>query len=430
MQRTISPAKGVRGRIELPGDKSIAHRALLLGALAEGDSELSNLPASHDVRSTLRCLRSLGVTIEEDETRATARVRGGGLSALSAPEFVLDAGNSGTTARLLLGILAAQPFDSLIDGDGSLRSRPMGRVIRPLSRMGARFEPLVAPDCLPLRVSAAPLAYLDAQTEVASAQVKSSILLAGLCSGQGCSVSEPLPTRDHTEIMLEQMGADLQRSNGAIKLAAGSRLTGRSRSIPGDASSAAFFIAAALLVPDSEIELPATLVNPHRRGLLNLLQRMGAQLELDDADERDGEQVATIVARTSQLSAVSIAPDEIPGMIDELPLLAVLATQASGRTRVSGAAELRVKESDRIRAIAEGIRALGGAIEELPDGFVVDGPQQLCGGSAGSCGDHRIAMALAVGALCCEQETTLAGAECVAISYPGFWDDMDKVVQL
>jgi 3-phosphoshikimate 1-carboxyvinyltransferase len=418
---TVHPTARVRGRVRLPGDKSISHRYALLASLADGASTIRGYSTGADCASTLACLEALGVAItrETREDGVVVRVTGRGLAGLKAPSTILDAGNSGSTMRMLAGVLAAHPFETTIDGDESLRRRPMRRIIAPLERMGAR---LAARDGRPpITIHGAdPVMPLDFQADVPSAQVKSAVLFAGLHAEGTTRVHEPAPTRDHTERALQAFGARLSHEAGTIVLHGRHPLTRQSVDVPGDISSAAFWLAAAAALPGSDLVLEHVGLNPTRTAILDVLRRLGASIEAEVLDEQANEPVGTIRIRHGGLGAATISPDEVPGVIDELPVLAALATHGADLS-VSGAAELRVKESDRISALAEGLRQLGADIEERPDGFHVRGSRRLAGGRADAHGDHRLAMAFAVAALGATGPTTIAGAAAAAVSYPEFF---------
>jgi 3-phosphoshikimate 1-carboxyvinyltransferase len=422
MHTTVERTDRLRGALRMPGDKSVAHRALILGALARGMQTIEGLPASEDVASTASCLRSLGCRVDVDaggRARISSRVR------LNGEE--LFAGNSGTTARLIAGLVAGRDFVCTIDGDESLRRRPMGRIAEPLALMGADVETSPA-GTLPMRIRGGGLTAIEYRPPVASAQVKSAVLIAGLRAEGDTAVVERVPTRDHTENLLAAMGAVVDRSPGRVQVSGGAELRAIHVRVPGDISSAAFFIAAAVLCPDSEVRIVGAGVNPTRTGILEALGAMGADVSLENVETSAGEPIADIVARSSALRGTDVAGPVIPRVIDELPLLAVVATQAEGTTTVRDAAELRHKESDRISAIVENLRLVGADIEELEDGFVVRGPTRLVGGRVSSLGDHRIAMAMAVAGLRAGGETTIDGSEAVGVSYPGFFRDLESLV--
>jgi 3-phosphoshikimate 1-carboxyvinyltransferase len=415
--RRIAPAVRMRARLALPGDKSLSHRLAILAAMAEGSSRFANFAPGDDCRSTLACLSALGVGIEP--AGETVRVHGGGVAALRPPDRALDAGNSGSTLRMLAGVLAARPFRSVLDGDASLRRRPVERVAGPLRAMGARVATTGGRP--PLTIDGAPLAGIDHVLPVASAQVKTAILLAGLQAGGRTTVTEPAASRDHTERLLPRFGVPVERRGLAVSVTGGARLTPFDMDVPGDPSSAAFIVVAGLIVPDAQVRIEGVLLSPSRIAFLDVLRRMGA--EVGTGIERDDpEPVGWIEARTSRLRGTAIAPGEVPALIDELPALAVAAAVAHGATTVTGAAELRVKESDRIAAIAEGLRRLGAGVEERTDGLDIAGGRPLHGARVRSHGDHRIAMALAVAGLVASGETLIEGAECVAVSFPAFFD--------
>jgi 3-phosphoshikimate 1-carboxyvinyltransferase len=400
-----------------PGDKSISHRALLLGALARGTSRVSGFLPAADCRATLRCLRALGVKIEEPDA-TTLIVHGQGLQGLRLPSGPLDCGGSGTTMRLLSGILAGQPFRTTLTSNAQLRRRPMTRVATPLRQMGASVADSEGHS--PLTIAGGLLTGIDYTLPVASAQVKSAILLAGLYADRPTTIREPGPARDHTERMLLAMGADLTVDGPVMTLRPGRELRARDVTVPGDISSAAFPLAAAALLPGSEITLEGVGVNPTRTGALRVLGSMGADIRLDNQRVNGGEPMADVWVRTGNLRATHIGGEMIPRLIDELPLLALVATQAQGTTVIRDAAELRVKESDRIANTAAELRKLGAEIEARPDGFVVRGPSALLGAEVDSHGDHRLAMTLAVAGLLAAGETRVRDAECIADSFPGF----------
>ncbi len=422
MERIIRAAKGFGGEARVPGDKSISHRALILGALTDGPTEIHGLSPGRDAESTVNCLRALGIEIEEKPGMAV--VYGRGLGGLTAPSRSLDAGNSGTTLRMLTGLLAGQCFQATISGDRSLRRRPMDRVIEPLKLMGAQIES--DGGRAPLTVRESRLRGISYELPVASSQVKSSILLAGLYASGPTMVIESIATRDHTERLLVQFGADLQRDDHKITLCSSS-LKGGTIEIPGDPSAASFLLAAAALIANSEVVLRDVGVNPTRTGFFETLRAMGAEIMVGNEDERCGEPQADLIVRSAQLTAVEVGGDRIPGMIDELPLLAVVATQARGRTVIRDAQELRVKETDRIRAVTENLLRMGAVIDEKPDGWVIDGSQKLSGASIDSFGDHRIVMAFSIAGLLAQGETVIRGAEWADISFPGFFELLSRL---
>jgi len=429
-----APGRPLAGRLRVPGDKSVSHRAVMLGALAEGTTRVTGFLEGEDTCATAAILQRLGVRIEAPG-EGERLVHGVGLHGLRAAEGPLDCGNAGTGMRLLAGLLAGQGFDSVLTGDASLSKRPMRRVIEPLERMGARIDS--EGGLPPLRIHAKnALQSIDYECPVASAQVKSAILLAGLYASGPTTVREPHPTRDYTERMLAAFGADLEFAPGIATLRPGRVLTATSVDVPADFSSAAFFLVAASLIPGSHLVLERVGVNPRRTGLLDALKLMGADIRLRPAGEQGGEPVADLEVRAAPLRGAVIPEALVPDMIDEFPALFAAAALAEGTTVVRGAAELRVKESDRIAVMAEGLRALGAAIDETPDGAVITGSGftakagsgtsagtrsgALRGGRADSRGDHRIAMSLAVAAQCAAGEVRIDDVANVATSFPGF----------
>ena len=416
----VRRADRLRASVRVPADKSISHRALILGALAEGDSRVANPLDSDDVRATAACMAALGVELDWPAGASEARIRGGGLHGLYESETVLDCGNSGTTLRLLTGLLAAHPLFSVLSGDASLRRRPMGRVVEPLQRMGARISARAGDTLAPVAIRGGPLRAIRHEPPVASAQVKSALLLAGLFVEAPVRVVEPAPTRDHTERLLEIMGAPVAREGRAIAVRRPGRLRPLDLRVPGDVSSAAPWLALAVCHPDAEIRLEGVGVNPTRTGLLDVMRRMGADVELLEERAEGGEPVADVVARSSSLRGVVVEGSEVPRAIDELPLVALLGCFAEGETVVREAAELRVKESDRVEAVTAMLSALGADVEARPDGFVVRGPRELRGASLDAAGDHRMGMLGAVaGSLAAAGETHVA-RDAVSVSYPGF----------
>ncbi|MCF7889706.1 3-phosphoshikimate 1-carboxyvinyltransferase [Candidatus Bipolaricaulota bacterium] len=424
--KTISHSgcDGLTGEMTFPGDKSISHRGLLLGSLAEGRSTLTNLAPGEDVGRTVDCLRALGVTVVEEENKFV--LEGQGLRGFTEPKGSLDAGNSGTLTRLIAGILATHSFTTEIDGDDSLRSRPMERIIDPLESMGAKLDSREGK--LPLVVTGGDLQGIEYRPEVASAQVKSSVLLAGLGASGKTTLLEPGPSRDHTERMLEAMGYPIRVDGDRITVSGPHPLDPLKLKVPGDFSSAGYFIAAACLLEGSELTIRNVGLNETRTGFLELLTEMGASIELTSSEERNREPRGDLVVSKSDLSGVSLTEDQVVKSIDELPLLAVVATQADGVTEVRGAEELRVKETDRIKATVTNLKNLGADIEELPDGFIVRGRSKLSGGRVESFRDHRIAMSTAVAALVAEGETELVEPEWVEVSFPGFFETMEGLL--
>lgn len=411
--------------LRVPGDKSISHRALMLAALGRGTSRVRGLLRSADVRSTAGVLRALGVTLP-DVDAAELVIDGVGLRGLREPATPLDCGNSGTTTRLMAGVVAGAGLDARFEGDASLSARPMRRVAAPLEAMGARVD-LPAHGGLPMTVHGARLRGLTWRAEVASAQVKSAILLAGLVANVPVEVHEPAATRDHTERMLRARGVDVRTEGLEVLMQPAARLDGGDMDVPGDPSSAAFFAGLAALGVSDELALENVGINPGRTGAFQVLRRMGAELRFEAVGEQGGEPVATVVVRRGALRGTIITPDEVPSLIDELPLLACIAARAEGETRVTGAGELRVKESDRITAVVDNLRAVGADAEELPDGFVVRGSDRPYAGRVVTHADHRIAMAFGVLGATSGSAIAMDDPSCVGVSYPSFWDDLARV---
>jgi 3-phosphoshikimate 1-carboxyvinyltransferase len=422
----IPAARVVRGRLNVPGDKSISHRYAILAALASGRTRIVGYAPGADCRSTLACLGRLGVETEPGPEHAVT-VLGRKPEGLRSSRDPLDAGNSGTTMRLLAGVAAGRPFTTQLTGDASLSRRPMRRIIEPLARMGARLE--AVDGHAPLTVRGAPLHGIRFAPDVPSAQVKSAVLLAGLQAVGTTVVEEPCPTRDHTERALVAFGARLERRPGAIVLEGAQALGARTVRVPGDFSSAAFFLVAAAALPGSRVEIEDVGLNPTRTALLGVLRRFGAHVQVIGTGEEAGELRGTVVVEGDQTNEIDIAPDEVPLLIDELPAIAALAAHG-GEVRVSGAAELRVKESDRIATLVAGFRSLGIDADERADGFVVHGAAggNVPGGAADARGDHRMAMAFAIAALGGRRASFVEGADSVAISYPGFFDTLERLV--
>jgi len=420
----VHPGRSLRGSTRVPGDKSISHRALLLGALADGVSHIEGFLPCRDCLATLSCLRALGIEVHARDSTALT-VLGRGLQGLRAPRGPLDCVRSGTTMRLLAGLLAGQPFTCTLSGEGQLLRRPMRRVADPLRRMGAEIES--ANGCAPLVVHGRPLRGCLHDLAIASAQVKSALLLAGLYATGPTTIRQPGPARDHTERMLAAMGVPVEASDLRAALSPVSSLRALRITVPGDISSAAFPLVAAILAPGSEVTVEGIGVNPTRTGLLDVLRRMGAELTLTGQSSQGNEPVANVTARASILHGVEIGGDTVVRMIDEFPVLAVAATQAMGTTRVRDAGELRVKETDRIATIVAELEALGANITALPDGFVVQGPTPLRGGTVASHNDHRLALALAVAGLIAEADVTIENAECTDDSFPRFVELMQAL---
>jgi 3-phosphoshikimate 1-carboxyvinyltransferase len=425
---TVAPTHHVRGHVRPPGDKSISHRYALLAAIADGESTLHGFSTGADCASTLGCLRELGVAIDETATTdegLSLLVHGRGLTGLTAPDGVLNAGNSGSTMRMLVGLLAGQPFLATIDGDASLRNRPMRRIIDPLERMGARISATKGRPPLTIEGTASvlPIAFTP---EAPSAQVKSAVLLAGLYGEGTTRVHESIPTRDHTERALAAFGVATRVETGAIAVSGGGRVRPATLTVPGDLSSAAFWMTAAAALSGSDVTITGVGLNPTRTGILAVLRRVGAHIEVTPSDNSTSEPSGTIRVQHGVVRPAFISPEEAPGLIDELPVLAALATHG-GRLDVRGAAELRVKESDRISALAEGLRRMGAVVDERSDGFLVHGERRLRGGEVNAYDDHRLAMAFAVAALGASGPTVIHGAGAAAISYPEFFTVLDTL---
>jgi 3-phosphoshikimate 1-carboxyvinyltransferase len=427
-KKTITPGKKIEGVVEFPGDKSISHRYAILAAIAEGVSEIFNYSTAADCRSTLACLERLGVKTEVARDRV--RITGVGLDGLKAPRRALDAGNSGTTLRLLAGVLSGQSFESTVTGDRSLRRRPMRRVLEPLAQMGADIHSSDG-DHAPLTIHGVNLRSIDYTLPVPSAQVKSAILLAGLFAEGTTTVRENIPTRDHLEIALREFGARVDGPKRAIAVRGRPRLKARTVSVPGDLSSAFFLIGATLVLPDSSLLLHNVGLNPTRTRILDFLISLGASIHIASVQMRDGELVGDIAVRSSRLEGGQVSGAQVAEMIDELPMLAALGPFTHSGIAIRDASELRVKESDRIAALAEGLRQMGAQVEEYADGLRVGGVSagKLRGGEGNPRGDHRIAMALAVAALGAEGETVIHDADCAAVSFPEFFALLDRMVQ-
>ncbi len=418
-----SPGR-LRATLRVPADKSISHRAIILNALAEGGARVENLLDSDDVRSTAACMAALGVEIDWPAGSTTASIQGGGLHGLYESEDVLDCGNSGTTMRLLTGLLAAQPLFTVLTGDDSLRTRPMGRVIDPLRRMGARISARRGDTLAPIAIRGGNLRAIQYEMPVFSAQVKSALLLAGLSVEGRTRITEPVPTRDHTEKMLAAMGAPVVREGRSVTIHRPGRLQPLAMRVPGDISSAAPWLVLGACHPDAELIIEGVGVNPTRTGLLDILGRMGAIVERHEERTTSGEPVADLVVRSSSLSAVTVQGSDIPRAIDELPLVALLGCFAHGTTVVREAEELIVKESNRIEAVVTMLSAMGASIEATSDGFVVEGPCTLQGARIDGLGDHRMGMLGAVAGALASGETRVEH-DAVSVSYPDFWQALE-----
>lgn len=421
----LKKARGLKGEITSPPDKSISHRAAILSAISRGESRIKNFLMAADTLSTLNALRALGVRVEEGKD---ITVYGSGLHGLKEPPHIIDCGNSGTTMRLLSGLLAGNPFFSVLTGDESLTKRPMGRIITPLRTMGANIMARAGDTLPPIVIKGGGLKAVRYEMPVSSAQVKSAIALAGLYAEGETAVAEPVKSRDHTERMLPSYGADVRVEGKTVFIRGGRELTGTDVFVPGDFSSASFFIVAALITPDSDLVVRDVGLNPTRTGLLDVLRAMGAEISIEDLKDLSGEPVGDLRIRTSPgLRGTEVSAHMVPSLIDELPVLCIAASFSEGMTSIRGASELRVKESDRIAAVASGLREMGVEVEEYEDGLSIKGGGNLKGAVIESHGDHRIAMAFSVAALSAKGETVIEGADSVEISFPGFFDEIERL---
>jgi 3-phosphoshikimate 1-carboxyvinyltransferase len=417
--------KTLKGEVTIPGDKSISHRAVMFGAISNGLTEITNFLQGADCLSTISCFGKLGIDIEN--TPEKILVHGKGLHGLSVSDTILDAGNSGTTTRLISGILAPQPFMTTLTGDASIQKRPMKRIIEPLSLMGADIKSLNHNDCAPLQITGKPLKGIHYTSKVASAQVKSAILLAGLYAEGETSVTEPHVSRNHTEIMLQHFGAQITTKGTTASVMPEPILEGRRIVVPGDISSAAYFIAAGLIVPGAEILIKNVGINPTRDGILRVARQMGGNITLLNENHDSGEPVADIFVSYSPLHGTTINGSIIPTLIDEIPIIAIMAAYADGQTVIADAAELKVKESNRIDVMVQNLSAMGADITATDDGMIINGGKPLHGALIHSKDDHRIAMSFAIASLLAEGTTTIENGECVNISYPRFYDDLTSL---
>lgn len=424
--REITPANRLAGEITVPGDKSISHRSIIFGAVAEGLTQVNGFLMGEDNLSTWKAFESMGVTIRRTGL-TSLEIEGKGLNGLKEPEDVLDCGNSGTTMRLMAGLLSGQEFFSVLTGDRYLRRRPMKRIITPLSQMGAKIWGRNGGESAPLAIIGGNLQPIQFSSPVASAQVKSAVLLAGLSVDGETTVYEPSLSRDHSERMLAFFGARIRPFDGGVTLQGRPCLNGQKISVPGDISSAAFFLVAGLTTPGAEILIQNVGINPTRSGVIEILQEMGGTVEILNRKEISGEPVADIHVRHSALKGIEIQGDLVPRSIDEFPAISVAAALAEGRTIIRNAEELRVKETDRIAAMVSELSKLGGRLEAKPDGMVIDGVEQLSGGAVKSHGDHRIAMSLAVAACSTRHSVRIEDTACTETSFPGFWDMLDSL---
>ncbi len=427
MTRKVLQAKRLFGTLAPPGDKSISHRSAILNAMAVGEAKVSNYSPGGDCASTLRCLTAMGVPVHRLEEKGSFVVYGVGLDGFQEPSNILNAGNSGTTMRLLCGLLAAQPFLSVITGDASLRSRPMDRIIQPLRQMGARIQGRENDSKAPLAIRGGNLLGIEYAMPVASAQVKSCLTIASLFARGETILKQPAASRDHTELMLTQMGATLVQDKLTLKVKPATTLRPLDVRIPADISSAAYWLVAGVCHPSARVTVTNVGINPTRAGIIETLQNMGARLTIFNRRSEGGEDVADVTAESSDLTATEVAGAMIPILQDEIPVLALAACFASGTTVIRDAQELRVKESDRIRTTVQELSRLGADIQELPDGMVIKGTGSLKGAPGISHKDHRLAMTLGIAGLLAQGETEIRGAEAASISYPGFWEDLEKL---
>lgn len=427
----LAGIQGLKGTVSVPGDKSISHRCIMFGSIANGTTEIHNFLKGADCLATIRCFQSMGINIEE--TDHTITVHGKGLHGLSAPLNILDVGNSGTTTRLLSGILAGQKFESKLSGDESLNSRPMKRIIEPLTMMGANISSILRNGCAPLYIAPGNLHGIHYDSPVSSAQVKSCILLAGLYAEGETSVTEPSLSRNHTELMLKEFGADIRTLHSLSGTEATAyikpypKLYGQKIVVPGDISSAAYFITAGLIVPDSEILIEHVGINPTRSGILKVCEDMGGDITLLNERCEAGEKIADILVRTSSLHGITIEGDIIPTLIDEIPIIAVMAAVADGTTVIKDAAELKVKETDRIETVTDNLKAMGCNVTPTEDGMIITGGT-LHGASIHTLLDHRIAMAFSIAALVADGTTKILDSKCVDVSYPTFYDTFEQLL--
>lgn len=426
----------LKGTITVPGDKSISHRAVMFGALAEGRTEVTNFLQGADCLSTIRCFNQLGIHINNDPSTGSVKILGKGLHGLTKPSEILDVGNSGTTMRLISGILSGQRFPVELTGDESIQKRPMGRILTPLAMMGADVRSLKENGCAPLSINSTinqasgignKLKGVHYMSPVASAQVKSCVLLAGMYAEGETSVTEPSLSRNHTELMLSEFGATIKTSSNTVTIHPQPTLQGKKVHVPGDISSAAYFIAAGLLVPNSELLIKNVGINPTRDGILRVCQQMGADIELENVIDNGGEPMADLIVRHRELTGIEIGGELIPTLIDEIPMIAVLACFAKGRTVIRDATELKVKESNRIDVMVDNLSKMGADITATADGMVINGGRPLHGAVIDSKADHRIAMSFAIASLMVEGDTEILGAECVDISYPNFYKDLKSL---
>ncbi|MBN3555434.1 3-phosphoshikimate 1-carboxyvinyltransferase [Fictibacillus nanhaiensis] len=423
MTKRLQPIQRLTGTIKVPGDKSISHRAVMFGSIAEGKTTVEGFLTGEDCLSTISCFKKLGVSIQQEGEKVT--VEGKGLTGLTPPSEDLYVGNSGTTIRLMLGILANTPFESILTGDDSIAKRPMNRVTKPLKEMGATIDGNDSGNKVPLHIKGGETRGIHYTSPIASAQVKSAIILAGLDGEGTTSVKEPFKSRDHTERMLKAFGVEVETDDLSVSVAGGQKLKGTHIEVPGDISSAAFFLVAGAIVPNSEITLRKVGLNPTRTGILDVLNEMGADITYQNINEEASEPFGDLVIKSSDLKGTVIEGDLIPRLIDEIPIIALAATQAEGKTIIKDAHELRVKETDRIETVVNELKKMGANIEATEDGMIIHGKSTLHGASVQSYGDHRIGMMLSVAACIAEGETTLTNSEAIAVSYPSFFEQLN-----
>ncbi len=419
--------KRLYGEVTIPGDKSISHRSVMFGSIAHGETRVTNFLPGADCLSTISCFRKLGVKIEESDNQL--HIYGNGFEGLAEPNEVLDVGNSGTTIRLLMGILAGRPFFSSIAGDDSIAKRPMTRVTVPLTTMGAKLDGRKNGAFTPISIRGGQLKPIRYDLPVASAQVKSALILAGLQAEGESTIIEPAETRDHTERMIRKFGGEINKDNQMITVMGGQKLKGTSIHVPGDISSAAFFLVAGAVISGSEIVLKNVGLNPTRTGIIEVMKKMGADLEIVQQDENSFEPVGDLIIKSSTLKGTVVEGALIPKLIDEIPIIALLATQAEGKTIIKDAEELKVKETNRIDTVVHELKILGASIEATDDGMIIYGTSNLHGGAVSSHGDHRIGMMLAIASLLCDSEVLLEGTESIAVSYPNFFSHLDRLIQ-
>ncbi|MDM5331230.1 3-phosphoshikimate 1-carboxyvinyltransferase [Neobacillus sp. CF12] len=425
LKELLPTINGLKGVIDIPGDKSISHRSVMFGSIAQGVTKVTNFLPGDDCLSTISCFRKLGVVIEENENELT--IYGNGFDGLKEPDEVLDVGNSGTTIRLLLGILAGRPFFSTLIGDHSIGKRPMTRVTEPLRSMGAQIDGRKDGEFTPLSIRGGHLNPIHYQMPVASAQVKSALILAGLQAEGESIIIEKAESRDHTERMIRKFGGEVQKNNRTITVKGGQKLIASDVLVPGDISSAAFFLVAGAIVPDSEIVLKNVGLNPTRTGIIEIMNKMGANLEIYQEEASSFEPAGDITVKTSSLRGTVIEGDVIPRLIDEIPIIALLATQAEGTTIIKDASELKVKETNRIDTVVQELTKLGASIEATDDGMIIHGGSTLTGGTVSSHGDHRIGMMLAIASLLCKDKVVLENPEAISVSYPNFFNHLNRL---